>query len=520
MSAAELAVGTAAAVAHTRTLSEQLPALQVVIPLLGAVLCALVRKGTLAWALALAVTWVMPVIALALLWRVQASGPISYAMGGWAPPWGIEYRIDALSAFVLLLVSGVAAAMLPFARKSIASEIDGDKQSWFYTMFLLCLTGLLGITITGDAFNAFVFLEISSLSTYVMIALGSDRRALLAAYQYLIMGTIGATLYVIGIGFLYTLTGTLNLADIATRLATLGFSPPMLTALSFLIIGISLKLALFPLHVWLPGAYAYAPSFATAFLAATATKVAVYLLVRFLYSVFSLTTLSEPLPVFDLLLALSIAGMLGASIVAVFQDDVKRLLAYSSVAQIGYIMLGVSLANGPGLTGGLVHLANHAVTKAALFLAVGAAYYRLRTVHEMAAMTSLKITDLAGLGRQMPWTLAVFTLGGLSIIGVPGTAGFISKWYLALGALEKGWWWVVVVIMASSLIAVVYIGRVIEIAWFREPAGPLREAGRPHPSMIFSMALFGFAIVFFGLDTSWTAKLAVSAANMLLGLGQ
>lgn len=506
---------TAAAGGRGLALGAQLPALQVVAPLLGAILCAFLRKGVLAWAIASLVTWAMPVVALALLWRVESEGTISYAMGGWAPPWGIEYRVDALTAFVLLLVSGAAALMMPFARKSVAGEVDGDKQAWFYTMFLLCLAGLLGITITGDAFNAFVFLEISSLSTYVMIALGRDRRALVAAYQYLIMGTIGATLYVLGVGLLYTLTGTLNLVDLGTRLDAIGMTPPVLAALSFLTVGISLKLALFPLHAWLPGAYAYAPSFVTAFLAATATKVAVYLLVRYLYGVFPLARMLGEVPLFELLVALSIAGMLGASLVAVFQDNVKRLLAYSSVAQVGYIMLGVGLANEPGLTGGLAHLMNHAVTKAALFLAVGAAYYRLCTVREL---TTLRLSDLAGLGRQMPVTLGIFTLGGLSIIGVPGTAGFISKWYLALGALEQGWWWVVAAIMASSLIAVVYIGRVIEVAWFRPAATALAEAGRPNAAMYLSMAAFAALTVYLGFATEWSVGLAGHAARVLLEL--
>ena len=153
-----------------------------------------------------------------MLWQVLQTGPISYHIGGWEPPWGIEYRVDALNGFVLVLVSAIGAVIIPFAWRSIAFEIAEDRQAWFYCMYLLCLAGLLGIAITGDAFNAFVFLEISSLSTYVLIALGHDRRALLAAFQYLIMGTIGATFYVIGVGFLYLLTGSLNMVDIAARL--------------------------------------------------------------------------------------------------------------------------------------------------------------------------------------------------------------------------------------------------------------------------------------------------------------
>ena len=201
----------------------------------------------------------------------------------------------------------IAAVIAPFARRSVAAEIAPDRVAWFYTMYLLSLTGLLGIAITGDAFNAFVFLEISSLSSYALIGLGRDRRALVAAYQYLILGTIGATFYVIGVGLLYVSTGTLNLGLMAERIVAVEQTRPVLAALAFITVGISLKLALFPLHVWLPNAYAYAPSTATVFLAATATKVAIYLLVRYLFSVFGAGFVFADLPVTPIFMVLSIA---------------------------------------------------------------------------------------------------------------------------------------------------------------------------------------------------------------------
>lgn len=486
----------------------QLPALQVVIPLLGSVLCAFMKRGAVAWFLSLIISWTMLAISALLLHEILLGGPISYAMGGWLPPWGIEYYIDKLNAFLLLLVSGVGAIIMPFARRSIGTEIDSTRQPYFYTMYLLCLCGLLGITITGDAFNIFVFLEISSLSTYAMVAMGRDRRALLAAYQYLIIGTIGATFYVIGTGLLYTVTGSLNLVDVAKNLNLIENTKPVLSALAFLTVGISLKLALFPLHVWLPNAYAYAPSVATAFLAATATKVAIYLLIRFYYSVFGVEFVFGTLPVSNLLILLSVAAMFGASIVAIFQEDIKRMLAYSSVAQIGYITLGIALANQIGLSGGIVHIFNHAIMKAAFFLVLGAIYYRIGSV---------KIDDLAGVGRQMPLTMIGFVIAGLSIIGVPGTVGFISKWYLAAGALEDGRWWLVFAIMGSSMLAVVYVGRVIEAAWFQEPKGQMLNAKDPPPSMLVPIFLLCLASIYFGIDTNLTVGMASQATELLLG---
>ena len=486
-----------------------LPALQVVIPLLGALLAGLLRRGSVAFALALVVSWIMPFISVAMLWQTLSSGPISYHLGGWEPPWGIEYRVDALNGFVLVLVSTVGAVIMPFARRSVAFEVAEGQQAWFYCMYLLCLTGLLGITVTGDAFNAFVFLEISSLSTYVLIALGHDRRALLSAFQYLVMGTIGATFYVIGVGLLYLLTGSLNMVDIAARLgpAWAENSRAIVAALAFVTVGISLKLALFPLHVWLPNAYAYAPSWITTFLSATATKVAIYLLVRFYFSIFGVAIDFGALPVTEIIIALSVAAMFVASFIAVFETNLKRMLAFSSVAQIGYITLGIGLANQAGLTGGLVHVVNHALMKAALFLAAGAIFYRVGTV---------QLKELVGIGRKMPLTMAAFTIAGFGLVGTPGTSGFVSKWYLALGALDKGWWVLVFLIVGSSLIALVYVGRVLEVAWLREPSAAIAHANDPPLSMLLPLIVLATATIYCGIDTEWTAGIAGTATKVLL----
>lgn len=483
-----------------------LPALQVVLPLIGAALCALIDRRWVGWGIALLVSLAMPLISAALLAEVLANGAISYRMGGWEPPYGIEYRVDVANAYVLLIISVMGAVLMPYAARSVAGEVPENKQAWFYCMYLLCLSGLLGITITGDAFNAFVFLEISSLSAYVLIAMGRDRRSLLAAFQYLVMGTIGATFYVVAVALLYTMTGSLNFVDIAQRIDGIEDSRPVLAALAFITVGIGLKVAMFPLHVWLPNAYAGAPSTASVFLAATGTKVAVYLLLRYYFSIYGFETVFVDHPVGEILLVLSVAAMFLASLVAIFQDDIKRMLAYSSVAQVGYITLGIALANHTGLTGGIVHLFNHALMKGALFMAVGC----------MALQAgSVRLSALAGIGRRMPLTMAAFVLAGLSLIGVPGTVGFISKWYLALGAFEKGWWWLAFLIVASSLLAVVYIGRVVEAAYFREPSGATAGASEAPASMLVPLFLLAAACVAFGIDADLTAGVAGRAAEVL-----
>jgi len=488
--------------------ASHLPALQVVIPLIAAPLTVLLRRRNLAFAVVLAASWVALAIAVLLWLQVAEGGTISYAIGSWPPPWGIEYRVDRLSAFVLVLVSGIAAIVLPYSRASIEAEVPPQQHYLFYTLFALCLTGLLGITITGDAFNIFVFLEISSLSTYVLIALGRDRRALLASYQYLIMGTIGATFIVIGIGLLYLMTGTLNLADMGRRIAMVQDTRPMLAALAFLTVGISLKLALFPLHQWLPNAYTYAPSAVTAFLAATATKVAVYVLLRFYYSVFGGSQVFEQLPMQEMMLLLALAGMFVASTVAIFQTDLKRLFAYSSVAQIGYIILGLSFDSQSGLTATIVHLFNHGVTKGAIFMLLGGVALK---------MGGTSLTRVQGLGQRMPWTSFGIVVCGLSLIGVPGTAGFVSKWYLLLAALEKGQWWLVFLIVASSLLAVAYVWRFVEAAYLREPRADTAGVGEAPWSMRLPTAVLVVATVYFGLNTAFTVGSASNAAALLMG---
>lgn len=485
------------------------PALQVVVPLVAAPVVAMIRQKDAAWLLAVLSSLACFVISLGLVAQVQQYGVISYEMGNWPPPWGIELRIDHLNVFVLSFLSGIATIVAIYARQSVAKEIPQDKQALFYTMFLLCFAGLAGITVTGDAFNLFVFLEVSSLSTYAMIAMGSKRQALVASYNYLILGTMGATFYVIAVGLIYGMTGTLNMAEMVTRLDPVKDSPTIIAAFAFITVGLGLKAAIFPLHLWLPNAYTYAPSVVSAFLAATATKVMIYALLRMVFTIFGADFKLE-VPLANTYVILALGAMFVGSLVAIYQDDAKRLFAFSSVAQVGYMVLGISVGTVTGLSAGIMHLFNHAMMKSALFLALGAVMYKVggTTMHA-----------LAGLGKRMPWTAAAMVAAGFSLAGVPFTAGFITKWTLVQAVIETDQAWLAAAIVISSLIGIIYFWRLIETMYLREPEPDITATGEAPLGLVLPVWVLVAANYFYGINAEYPVSMARAAAKALLGEG-
>ena len=486
-----------------------LPALQVVVPMLSAPLIVLLQPRGLAWAGATAVAVLSFAIAVTLALAVLDGQTVEYAMGGWPAPYGIALSVDAFSSLVLLVITGAAAAALLAAKPSIDQQIEAERQPLFYSAWLLVLSGLVGIVVSADAFNIFVFMEISSLASYILIAGGPDRRALPAVFKYLMMGTIGATFYLIGVGLIYMMTGTLNLADMEARIGDVIDINPILVAAGFITIGLALKAAVFPLHVWVPNAYTHAPHMVTVFLAACATKVALYVLIRFDYMVFQTKLDDHEVQFAMFLMPLAILGILIASAVAMFEGHLKRLLASSSVAQIGYILLGASFLSLAGLTASALHIFNHALAKGGLFLAVACLAYQYR---------DLRLNQLGGASARMPWTCAAFVVCGLSLIGVPGTAGFISKWVLINAALESGaWGWALVaIILVSSLMAVVYIWRIVEALYFQEPVEGNDQISEAPIQILLVTGLVAVLNIYFGLFPQVPLELANSAAVLLL----
>ena len=405
------------------------------------------------------------------------------------PPWGIEYVVDPLGGIMAVLISFVALVVAIYADTQ-RRQLPATRVGVFDSLYMLLVAGLLGIVVTGDLFNLYVFLEISSLSAYGLLSTGGTR-AVVATFRYLLLGTIAASFYLLGVGYLYALTGTLNMADLTTRLPAIVETAPFGVAVVLIVLGLAIKMAVFPLHAWQPDAYAYAPPAVTGFIAAVMAKVSAYALVRILFFVLQLEGAAGD--VTRIIGWVAVVGALVGSAMAVAQTDVRRMLAYSSVSQMGYILMGVSLMNQAALTGALLLVVNHAIMKGCLFLAMGAVVWRTRSV---------TVEGMAGISRRLPWTMAAFTVAAISMIGFPPTAGFFSKWYLLQGAVEEKAWVFVVAIVGSSLLGAFYFFRVIERAYVSEaPGHPVRVA-RPFEvpaGMLIPVVVLALAVVLLGV---------------------
>ncbi len=449
---------------------EQLPAVILLAPLFGALLISLfgLRERRACFPVAFASLLIALASAIGAGTRAFTGGAYDYFIGGWEEPLGIGIvlRVDSLNGLLLIAIAVVAVLALIFTIRP-SSEKDEGKTAYFYILFLLLCVGLFGITITGDAFNLFVLIEVSALTSYGLVAIGSSRRCKMAAFHYLLMGTVGASFYLLGVGYLYLKTGSLNIQDINTILATnavVSESPGVTTAFILILVGIWIKMAFFPLYGWLPNAYSYCPSGSACLLAPLMTKVSVYVMIRVMLSIFGLEWVFGHPGWSDLVVWLAVIAILAGSIMALAQREIKRMLCYLIVAEIGY-MVGGAWLNDPnlwGLTGAFYHILADAMMTLCLFLTAGI-FFKYRGISEIA--------DLDGIFKKMPLTSIGFVIGALAMIGVPPTCGFFSKFYLIRGGIEGGQWEYVAALLISSLVNAVLFFRIFEIAYFgKKPA--------------------------------------------------
>ncbi|WP_254280227.1 monovalent cation/H+ antiporter subunit D family protein [Haloarcula marina] len=436
---------------------EHLPVLLVVLPIVGGTLPLVASFYTdrIGWYVATAAMLCHTVLAGLLGWTVWTDGVVSYAVGGFAAPYGIELVVDGLSVALVALVSVVSLGVLAYARSA------GPRSNAFYSQFLLLATGLTGMSITGDVFNLYVFLEITGLAAYGLVASGREANAAVAALKYLIVGTIGASLYLLGVGYALAATGTLNMADLADKLAAVGYdSTLVLTAFGLMVGGLTVKVALFPLHTWQPDAYANAPDTVSAYISALVSTVSAYALARLLFSVFTVQFL-DAVPVAQwALLGLGCVSIVAGSALAVSQSSVQRMLAYSSVSQFGLVVAGFTVATPIAVVGATVHLVGHAVMKGGLFAASG-------IIERRTGATT--VGGYAGMAARTPLAAGSFAVLALAMVGVPPAVGFVGKWYIVVGAVEANAWPVVAVLLASTLLTLAYFARLVERLYFAEP---------------------------------------------------
>jgi multicomponent Na+:H+ antiporter subunit D len=447
----------------------------VVVPLAGAFVVALVprRRGALADALALACSSILLVAAIAVV-ALRLTGVV--AVGGWAVPLGISLVLDGFSALMLLTIAVITVASTVYAPRYMEQFTWKSK---FYSLFLLMVAGMNGVVLSGDFFNLFVFLEIASISSYALVGYGCRHEELEATFKYLVLGNLGALFVLLGVALVYGLTGTLNMADFSLRTGST-VNNGILAALALFMIGFGLKAALVPMHAWLPDAHPAAPTPISAMLSGVFIKATgVYALVRVTANVFPAMGVAR-----EALLMLGGLSMVVGVFMAIGQWDIKRLLAYHSISQIGYVVLGIGLGTPLGVLGGVFHLINHAAFKSLLFMGAGAVEFRTGT---------RQLREMGGLRERMPVTAATTLSASLAISGIPPFNGFFSKVLIIWAAIEAERYGYAIAAVVVSVMTIASFMKVQKYAFY----GELRERWRSVTEVPASMqiALIALAVL-------------------------
>jgi multicomponent Na+:H+ antiporter subunit D len=495
-------------------MSYHLPVIIFLIPFLTAICMPVVGGKNRDWCrpMALAAVFAMCVAAVVNVWVVLDYGETRYAFGGWpistsfpAPPIGIEWVNDTLASVMLVALSFLASLCLIYGGPVLPQSL-GRRVVLYYTLILIMISGLTGIVFAGDIFNVFVFLEVAALSAYALVGVPGGR-ALVAAFRYLILGTLGASFYLLGVVFFYAVTGTLNMADLNQQLTDrpeLMTSKAVIAGSTFMFIGLGIKMALFPLHGWLPGAYTRAPDAISPILAALMTKVALYAWVRIMFWVLGARAEIGQVHLLALLGVLGAFAAVVGALLALSQQDVKRMFAYGGISHIGLILIGVSQGNQTGFAGGMFYMINDAVMQAGLFFIAGAAIYQhgARTVDEWASLRG-----------GSPWMTGALIILAMSMIGIPPTGGFFGKWYIILGAIEAGNYLAVGAVVVATLLTMAYFQRLF-VSIFRESQTFSSEARvETHLSLRISVGVTSAAIIVLGLCSDPIIKLFRNTAE-------
>ncbi|QGR02209.1 cation:proton antiporter [Ehrlichia ruminantium] len=491
-------------------MSSSLAVLQVVIPLFAAIICALLKNSTLVRIISSIIVMVSFSIALMLFYQVYYGDVIKYSLGGWMIPYGIELKINIFNATMLVLVNFIALMSILYSIYHNVREISINKISSFYSVFLLCLGGFLGILVSNDVFNIYVFLEISSISSYILVAMGKDKTALVAAFDYLVIGTIGATFYLIGIGFLYAITGTLNVGDLFLIIHDRSLMTNRVTQIGmlFIMIGLFIKTALFPFHRWLIQAYSSAPTFISVFFSGTSTKVMMYLIIKMIYDVFKADFVFITLPFNAVFMCFAVLSIICGSLLAIFTSNVKKIFAYSSISHLGYIIFAVSLNTSYGLVAAIAYIISHSLVKSALFMVVGSIDYNCGNIN---------LKDCASISETMPRVALPFVILCLSLVGMPVTSGFIAKWYVFDAAVKSDFWVGIFVLLVGSGLSIIYVWRIVEAICFSTPNNQIISSPKMPPNvMVLCIWIMTIASIVIGIYPGPLTSISNKIATLLL----
>ncbi|MEA1913183.1 MAG: monovalent cation/H+ antiporter subunit D family protein [candidate division WOR-3 bacterium] len=482
---------------------ETLLPLFVAIPIFSAILILLVGKWDKKifpriWSI---LTTLSLLVLLVLFWD---KGTIIHEMSGWKPPYGIVLIKDSLSQLMLLIVNGVAFLTIVYSYSYMLRYEDYLR---FFSLFMLMLAGMNGVVLTGDLFNLYVFLEIASLASYALVGYGVGGEELEASFKYLILGVFASMLILFGIGIVYSVTGSLNMADIARFLISHPGNEAVLMASGLFIVGFGLKAGLVPFHAWLPDAHPSAPAPISAMLSGVLIKVlGIYSMIRVFYHVIGIAPIIS-----NTFLAIGCLSMIVGALMGFGQDDMKRLFAFSSISQMGFVMVGIGLGTPLGIIGALFHLLNHAGFKSLLFLSSGAIEGETGTRN---------LSELGGLREKMPVTSASSVVGSLSISGVPPFNGFWSKLIIILAAFQAGKIWVASLLVLTAFLTLSYYLKFQKNAIFGNIVERVKGAREAPMPMVVPLVLFAVICLFVGVfNYTIISNIIIPAQQILMDRG-
>ncbi len=417
-----------------------------------------------------------------------------FAFSGWSPPFGIVWVLDKLGLFMAIMITGIMSLTAVYSVKYVK-----ERKHRYYTLICLLTIGLIGISLTGDIFNMYVFFELMSVASYALVAFLLNKESTEAALKYLITGSLSSSFLLVGIAMLYGLTGTLNMADMALKISG---GPVFMIVLGLILGGLSLKSAIVPFHFWLPDVHPAAPSPVSALLSSVIIGSGVYMTIRIIFTVFGIMS------IFWMLIILGLITMVVGGLMAIMQKDVKRLLAYSTVSQVGYIFIAIGMGTPAGVTAGLFHLFNNILLKCLLFLSFGIILWHTGT---------RDLNKLGGLGKRMPWVAFCFGIGALGTAGIPPLNGFASKWLIYLATWEVSPIITSIAIIVSAITLAYYLK--VFSCIFMGPS-TFKIVKKTPKTMLIPIIILAIICIIIGILPQIGMMFVEPATNVLLEQGQ